>query len=270
MCSTPVATMDDDDRARVGVDGPLKVGAHVTHHVTSLTGSQFFVVKHRHGGVDHDEPRTAFSYFVWQTRHHGDELVGSESASNLQRSKRARSRAKLGKPRRKSPGVQSACTIDPVHDVPIGQGKRHPCFGHGARSFPMPPFAKQQMDTRLTGSKLGCWAWSSRGQRMHGLTELLVPPEPVVNRIADPSPEVKRRPQTPSTLNADRGRGRKDPRPLRLGCVLRFGGNASSRLESRGAAHHRCRPKGRKGKGHRQHVQLCCKGLWCAFCDADQ
>ncbi|MGB0150943.1 MAG: hypothetical protein ACPGGI_02345 [Candidatus Poseidoniaceae archaeon] len=51
-----MTAMDHDDRGGVGVHRLFQITAEVAHHVASFAGTEFVVVEHGHGGIDHDEP----------------------------------------------------------------------------------------------------------------------------------------------------------------------------------------------------------------------
>ena len=52
----PMTAMDHDDRGGVGVYRLFQITAEVAHHVASFACTEFIVVEHGHGSIDHDEP----------------------------------------------------------------------------------------------------------------------------------------------------------------------------------------------------------------------
>lgn len=51
-----MTAMDHDDRGGVGVYRLFQITAEVAHHVASFACTEFVVVEHGHGSIDHDEP----------------------------------------------------------------------------------------------------------------------------------------------------------------------------------------------------------------------
>ena len=156
----------DHDRF-VGACSPLKVCAKVAHQIPPLTCTEFVVVKHGHGCVNHDQARTAFLEFSREARRHGSKLVRRKTTGDTQRNKGAWPDAKLSKPRRESAGVKAAGTVDPVHDVTAGQRESHPSLCNRPGSSPMPTVAKQHMNAGLAGAEIGRSARTDGRQRMH-------------------------------------------------------------------------------------------------------
>ena len=95
-----------------------------------------------------------------------------------------------------------------------GQRERNPRLSHGACTSPVPSVAYQHVDTGLARSELSRSTGTNRGCWMHGLTGPSRPAEEVVKPVDDPSWEVKRRPQTPSTRKQGSWTKEEDPGPL--------------------------------------------------------